>query len=232
MKGTFYSVGVGPGDPEDMTLKAVRTLQRCPVVAAPRTRGQNSLALSIAQKAVDLSDKEILHLDFLMSRDERAVSARHDELAALVIAKLDAGSDVAMLSLGDASVFASCGYLQSRIRQAGFDAVTVAGLPSFCACAARLGISLTAARLPLRIIPGDYPGLERELAAEGSKVVMKQGKDGRRLRRALERLGLLHRAMAVENCGLPGEAVYTNIEEIGGGYFTTVVIPAQEGEQT
>ena len=69
-KGVFYSVGVGPGDPELITLKAVRTLERCPVVAAPQTKNGEMLALSIAQQAVSLEGKTVVPLHFTMSRDK------------------------------------------------------------------------------------------------------------------------------------------------------------------
>ena len=69
-RGTFYAVGVGPGDPELMTRKAVRVLEDCPVLAVPRTPAGDSLALEIAQAGADLTDKEIHFIDFAMSRDE------------------------------------------------------------------------------------------------------------------------------------------------------------------
>ena len=67
--GTFYGVGVGPGDPELLTLKALRTLEHCPVIAAPRTRSGEMLALDIVRQAISLEGKTILPLDFTMSRD-------------------------------------------------------------------------------------------------------------------------------------------------------------------
>ena len=68
-KGIFYGVGVGPGDPELLTLKAVRLLERCPVIAAPRTKGGGMLALEIASGAADLGGKTVIPLDFSMERD-------------------------------------------------------------------------------------------------------------------------------------------------------------------
>ena len=76
-KGVFYSVGVGPGDPELITLKAVRTLERCPVVAAPQTKNGEMLALSIARQAVSLEGKTVVPLHFTMSRDKAQQHAAH-----------------------------------------------------------------------------------------------------------------------------------------------------------
>lgn len=184
-----------------MTLKAVRTLKECPVIAAPRTEKRKSVALEIAGSVVDLNEKEILYLDFLMGRDQKAAEARHRALAELAAEKLDEGKNVAMLSLGDASVYATYGYLQRLLRAQGYETETIAGVPSFCACAAKLGVSLTSARLPLRIIPGGYPGIETELGAEGTKVIMKQGKGLDRVKAALKKCGLLEKARIVETAG-------------------------------
>ena len=98
--GTFYGVSVGPGDPELMTLQAVRRLENCPVIAAPQTPKGGMLALDIAKGAVELSGKTILPLRFAMSLDPAVQKAAHIEAARAVKEYLDAGQDVAMLNLG------------------------------------------------------------------------------------------------------------------------------------
>ena len=110
--GVLYGVSAGPGDPELMTLKAVRCLGKCPVIAAPQTAGGRMLALDIARGAVGLDGKTILPLRFAMSRDPEMLRASHEEAALAVKEHLDAGQDVAMLNLGDVSVYATFGYLQ------------------------------------------------------------------------------------------------------------------------
>ncbi len=229
MKGIFYGVSVGPGDPEFMTLKAVRVLEQCPVVAAPRTEQDRSVALEIAAQTVDLSAKDIIYLDFLMSRDKQAVAERHRELAGMITAKLNAGQSVAMVNLGDASVYATYSYIHKLVREAGYVTETVAGVTSFSACAARLGISLTEPRLPLHIIPGDYPQLEEELLRDGTKVVMKQGKGLERVKEALKTTGQYQRAALVENCGMANESVYRKLDEAEDcGYFSTIIVGGEE----
>ena len=84
-KGVFYGVGIGPGDPELLTLKAVRILEGCEVIAAPRTKGEATLALEIAGKAVDLSGKEILPLEFTMDRDPEVRMAAYRAAAEQLI---------------------------------------------------------------------------------------------------------------------------------------------------
>lgn len=224
MKGKFYGVSVGPGDPEYMTLKAVRALERCPVVVAPRTDSRNNVALDIARAAADLTNKELLYVDIIMCRDRAKVEACYDGIAARVTERLDRGQDVAMLCLGDASLYASQSNIRRRVAAAGYETETVAGVTSFCACAARLGVSLTSPRLPLRILPGDYPELAAELAAPGTCVIMKSGRELAGVKRLIRNAGLHDRARMVVNCGMPDEAVYHDIELAQGGYFSTILI--------
>ena len=106
-KGVFYGVGIGPGDPELLTLKAVRVLESCHVIAAPKTKSEQMLALDIASAAVDLSDKEIVPLFFTMERDKERQRAAHLEAADRLESYLANGQDVAMLNLGDVSIYAT-----------------------------------------------------------------------------------------------------------------------------
>ena len=217
-KGVFYSVGVGPGDPELITLKAVRTLERCPVVAAPQTKNGEMLALSIAQQAVSLEGKTVVPLHFTMSRDKAQQHAAHLAAAQALRPHLDAGRDVAMLNLGDVSIYAPAAYL----------ADILAGVTSFCAVAARLNTSLTGIDTPLHIVPGGCGALEECLAQPGAKVLMKSGRQLPGVLAALERRGLLERSALVSNCGLPGEQVYADLSafprEQDAGYFATIIV--------
>ena len=106
LKGTFYGVSIGPGDPELMTLQAVRLIRQCPVLAAPQTASGQMLALDIARSALGeaLDGKTIVPLYFAMSRDPAALAASHEKAAVAVRQYLDAGQDVAMLNIGDVSV--------------------------------------------------------------------------------------------------------------------------------
>ena len=215
-KGVFYSVGVGPGDPELITLKAVRTLERCPVVAAPQTKNGEMLALSIAQQAVSLEGKTVVPLHFTMSRDKAQQHAAHLAAAQARRPHLDAGRDVAMLYLAD--ILAADGY-ETRM---------VPGVTSFCAVAARLNTSLTGIDTPLHIVPGGCGALEECLAQPGAKVLMKSGRQLPGVLAALERRGLLERSALVSNCGLPGEQVYADLSvfprEQDAGYFATIIV--------
>jgi len=138
LKGTFYGVSVGPGNPELMTLQAVRLIRQCPVLAAPQTASGQMLALDIARSALGeaLDGKTIVPLYFAMSRDPAALAASHEKAAAAVRQYLDAGQDVAMLNIGDVSIYATFGYLQEILQAGGYATAMAAGVPSFCAAAA------------------------------------------------------------------------------------------------
>lgn len=226
-KGTLYGVSVGPGDPELMTLKAVRCIEQCPVLAAPQTAASRMLALDIAKGAVDVSGKIILPLHFAMSRDSEVLKASHAAAADAVRAHLDAGRDVALLNLGDVSIYATYGYLEEILTAQGYAAVRIAGVPSFCAAAARLGQSLTGGmEQPLTIAPGRHA--EQVLAAPGAKVLMKTGRRLPKTLDALRERGLLANSAMVCNCGLPDEAVFPALTDYDpaqdAGYFATILV--------
>lgn len=226
-KGTLYGVSVGPGDPELMTMKAVRCIEQCPVLAAPQTAAGRMLALDIAKGAVDVSGKIILPLHFAMSRDSEVLKASHAAAADAVRAHLDAGRDVALLNLGDVSIYATYGYLEEILTAQGYAAVRIAGVPSFCAAAARLGQSLTGGmEQPLTIAPGRH--VEQVLAAPGAKVLMKTGRRLPKTLDALRERGLLANSAMVCNCGLPDEAVFPALTDYDpaqdAGYFATILV--------
>ncbi len=229
-QGIFYGVGVGPGDPELLTVKALRTIERCPVIAAPETRGEKTLALDIARQAVNLEGKTILPLQFLMTRDKQALDQSHRQQAQKIIAYLEQGVDVAMLNLGDVSIYSTFSYILEIVKEEGFQAQIVPGVPSFCAVGALLQQSLTEMSLPLHIIPAGHPGLAQSLALPGGKVLMKTGKALPEVRRALRKQGLYERASLVQNCGLPDQKICRSLDEAedGAGYFTTIVVRGGE----
>ncbi len=216
---------MGPGDPELMTLQAVRILKHCPVIAVPQTGSGGTVALDIASQAVNLNDKELIMLPFLMVRDRRKLDDSHWQLAGLLRSALDQGQDVAMLSLGDASVYSSFSYMAELLEPEGYPIVVSAGVTSFCASAAALGVSLTKMNQPVHIIPaGADDG--QALTLSGTKVLMKAGKSLPQLIWRLKESNQLENAMLVQNCGLPDQKILKTIPEDFDtpGYFTTVIV--------
>lgn len=224
-QGVFYAVSVGPGDPELLTRQACRVLEACDVIAAPRTKAGRMLALDIAGGAVDMRGKTILPLDFTMAHDAAVREESYRTAAAAIKAELSVGRDVAMVNLGDVSVYATAYYILERIRADGFETVMCPGVTSFCAVAARLGRSLTRMEEPpLHILPGSAE-LDSALALPGTKVLMKSGRAIRETVDALERHGLAARAGMVADCGLETEQVYTDLRQLPEeiSYFATIV---------
>ena len=224
-RGIFYAVGVGPGDPELMTRKACAVLERCRVIAAPQTASGQMLALSIARQAVELSKKTILPLTFTMQRDEAAREASYRAAAQKIEESLSHGEDVAMVNLGDVSIYATAYYVLHFIRVDGYEVEMVPGVASFSAVAARLNESLTEMDRPLHILPG-HCDLDEALSLPGTKVLMKSGRGIHEAVQALERRGLIDRAALVADCGLPTEQVYTDLRELPDGlsYFATIIV--------
>lgn len=225
MTGTFYGVSVGPGDPELLTLQAVRLLRQCPVLAAPQTASGQMLALG-----AELDGKTILPLQFAMSRDAAVLRASHETAASAVRPFLDAGQDVAMLNLGDVSIYATFGYLQEILQAQGYATAMAAGVPSFCAAAARLNQPLTGGMdAPLTIAPGSRA--DEVLDAPGTKVLMKTGRQLPALLDTLDAHGALSRSALVCSCGLPDEMIFPDLSTARppqdgskAGYFATVLV--------
>lgn len=230
-KGVLYGVGVGPGDPGLMTLKAVETIRKCPVVASPRTRNGGMVAYDIAAGATEMSGKTVLPLDFAMSHDARERAASHRAAADLLRRELDAGRSVAMLNLGDVSIYASYRYLADILGPEGYRLEMIPGVTSFSAAAAVLGTTLTDMNAPLHIIPEGVGLSDEMLTGEGSKVIMKSGRQLPRLVAQLAGLGLLSDAMMVQNCGMANEKVFPSLEgvEFSDDYFTVVIVRERQG---
>lgn len=122
IKGVLYGVGTGPGDPELLTIKAVRTIESCPVIAAPQTADGAMVALDIVRGAVDLTGKTVIPVRFSMTRDAERRAAEHALLVRELVAHLDAVRDVALLNLGDPSIYATFQRIAPDVRARGFEA--------------------------------------------------------------------------------------------------------------
>lgn len=224
VNGKLYGVGVGPGDPELLTLKAARVIEACAVIAAPDTGGREQLALQIAAQHV--RDKELLLCELPMTRDARVLEQCRQRAADLLCGRLERGEDVAFLTLGDPSVYATYSYLHRMVAARGYAVEIVPGVPSFCAAAAALGEPLCENEQPLHILPASYTGLPDALRADGTKVLMKLGKRRADTLALLERMDLLKQSAVVERCTMPDEQITRALSasDEGDGYFAVVVV--------
>lgn len=222
MKGKVFCVGVGPGDPELLTLKAVRLIRENDVIAVPGRSAEGSVAYRIASAAVpEISGKELVPLFMPMTEDRRVLKEAHWNCAETLKSYLAAGKDVVYLTLGDPTVYCTFAYLQPLIEKEGFAVEYVSGVPSFCAAAARLGVPLAEGNEPLHVIPS--PCEEIGPGLSGTCVLMKSGSRMAEAKKALVRSG--RDVLAVENCTMENERIFRGAEEIpdGSGYFTVVI---------
>ena len=198
--------------------------------AAALLREKNPDAAILTTPWDELDGKTILPLQFAMSRDAAVLRASHETAASAVRPFLDAGQDVAMLNLGDVSIYATFGYLQEILQAQGYATAMAAGVPSFCAAAARLNQPLTGGMdAPLTITPGSRA--DEVLDAPGTKVLMKTGRQLPALLDTLDTHGALSRSALVCSCGLPDETIFTDLSTARplqdgskAGYFATVLV--------
>ena len=223
MKGIFYGIGIGPGDPEHITLKAVRMMKEVDVIAAPGTDVKETLAYRIAVQAVpEIEQKEMLPIDMPMTMDKELLLKAHKSGAETIEKVLAEGKSVGFITLGDTTVYSTFSYLEKIVKNHGFETVYISGITSFCAAAASLGIPLTEWQEPLHVIPAVHQ-LDDKLALDGGYVLMKSGRQMPRVKEILKASG--RKVNMVENCGLPNENKYYSVEEIpdGAGYFSLII---------
>ena len=228
MPGILYGVGVGPGDPELMTLKAVRLIQEADVVALPGRVPRETLAYQIAAQAVpELAEKELAAVYMPMIRDREALARNHMEGACTLEAYLSQGKNVVFLTLGDPTIYSTFTYLQSIVADHGYPTALVNGVPSFCAAAARLNLPLAEWDEPLHQLTAVHC-LDSTLSAPGNYVLMKLGKMMPQIKEILAQSG--RSAAMVENCGMEEERVCRTVEEIPGsaGYFSLIIAKEQK----
>ena len=223
MKGKAYGVGVGPGDPELMTLKAVRLIRENEVIAVPGKNARESVAYKIALGAVpEIADKTIVPVYMPMVRDREKLAQEHQRGAKLLEEYLDQGKNVVYLTLGDSTVYCTFSYLQHILEDDGYEVELVSGITSFCAAAARLNISLTEWNEPLHVIPASHK-TDHPLDQHGTYVLMKSASRMKEVKELLIASG--RQVGCVENCGMENEKVYHSAEEIpdDAGYFSLVI---------
>ena len=207
MSGTLYGVGLGPGDPELITLKAARLIENATTIAYPTLAGGDSFARSIAKGLIADGVREI-RMDVPMSTERQPAQDAYDTGAAEIAAVLDAGEDVVCLCEGDPFFYGSFMYLFARL-SGRFETQIIPGVTSVTACAARAAMPLAARNERLTILPGPLPEDELRLRIDGAEsvVIMKVGRHLPKIRAVIEDLGLTDQAMYVERATLPEEVV-------------------------
>ena len=231
VSGCLYSIGVGPGDPELMTLKAVHTISKCPVLVLPAESRQKCVAYQIARHILpEIDEKEAVCLVMPMTKDKEKLERNHEEGAVKVAQILEEGRDAAFLTIGDPTVYATSMYIHQRVAQMGYQTQIISGVPSFCAAAAKLGVSLGEKQEQIHVIPASYD-IEMAMQLSGTKILMKAGKKMPFVKQCVKK----HQGWAamVENCGMPDEHVWINPDNMPDqpGYYTLVIAKDGRGEE-
>ncbi len=224
MQGILYGVGVGPGDPELLTLKAVRIIKECDIIAIPTADKETCTAYNIVKQALpDIDGKEVLSIVMPMTKDKEKLEESHRNGAEIIEEYLQKGLKVAFLTLGDPTVYSTYIYVHKLIIKDGYTTEIINGIPSFCAVAARLKEGLVENSEQLHIIPSSY-SIQNALNLPGTKVLMKAGKKLGEVKEQLRASGVS--AAMVENCGMEEEKVYGTLEDIPeeAGYYSLIIV--------
>lgn len=223
MKGTAFGVGVGPGDPELMTTKAIRIIRENDVIAVAGKEAIEAVAYRIAAAVVpEIADKELVPVYMPMIRDRELIGEEHRKGAALLEKYLDEGRNVVYITLGDPSIYCTFSYLMEIMIKDGYDVQLVPGITSFCAAAARLNVPLAEWDEPLHIVPAVHNTDDR-LQLSGNYVLMKSASHIPEVKQLLRESG--RDVSAVENCSMENERIYRSVDEIpdDAGYFSLIV---------
>ena len=234
MAGTLFGLGVGPGEPELMSLKAERKIRECDVIVFPNKDREKCMAYGIAENLLDTlvaekHSKKCVFLDFPMTKDASAVLAAKKAAADTICGYLEQNLDVAFLTVGDPAVYSTFMHISAFVEQKGFKMEVVSGVTSFCAAAAKLGISLAEPDESIHIIPGSY-SMEKAFDLEGTLIFMKSGSRLAELKQFLLKQknenNIDFEFYAVSNCGLENEKICRDLAlfEPDSGYMTVVIV--------
>lgn len=226
MSGTLYGLGVGPGDPELITLKALRLLQASPVVAYPAPEHGDSLARAIVAGHLPGGQTEVaIRMPMLVERFP--AQEVYDRAAAELGDHLAAGRDVAVLCEGDPFFYGSFMYLFGRMAER-FPVQVVPGVSSLTACAAALGAPLAARNDVLTVVPAPLPAdlLRERLAQTDAAAIMKLGRHFAKVRGVLEELGLAGRSRYVERATMANQRLLPldQVDAESVPYFSMVLV--------
>ena len=226
MSGILYGLGVGPGDPELVTVKAARILAHVPVVAYPQASDGDSMARAIAARFVPEGTEE-LPFAMPMRTDRAPGRVAYDKAARTISARLDKGLDVAVLCEGDPFFYGSFMYLHERLHDS-YRVVVVPGVSSLTAAAAALGRPLAARNDVLVVIPApvDVARLRTEIAAAEAIAILKVGRHFDKVRAVLRELQLIDRAVLVCAASREAESVVAlaSVPDGDQPYFSIILV--------
>jgi len=229
MNGVLYGVGVGPGDPELITLKSLRLIKSTEVIAYPKLKGSKSFARNIIEEFIDLPKFEIA-IEIPMTVNRLPAQRAYDAAAQEISSHLNMGKNVVFLCEGDPFFYGSFMYLHSRLYKKYLVEI-VPGVSSMTACAAMAKKPLAARNEVLTVLPGPLSKkeLERRLADNNSSAIMKVGRHIKKIKNIIDSLGLMDSSLYIERASLKEQKVLKLIDapEVAP-YFSMVLVNKEE----
>lgn len=207
MSGIFYGIGVGPGDPELLTVKAINAIKAADVLIAPKTeKKEGSVALSIAKPYLR-SDIEIVYQVFPMVKNFADSTDAWEANKKEILSLLEQGKNVAFLTLGDPMFYSTYIYVYRLLRDEDVKIVTIPGIPAFCAIGSQAGIPIVEGNDVLSIIPATASPekIEKAIANCDNAVLMKVYKNFPEIADVLDKHDMAKNAVMLSRCGLPDE---------------------------
>jgi len=219
--GTFYGVGVGPGDPELLTLKAQRVLRQVPVLCVPKSRDEGeSYALQIVSHLMERPRQHLIELLFPMTKDRARLEVHWNEALAQIIVPLREGRDVAFVTEGDPSIYSTFQHLYRLLKERFPEIPTeiVPGISAINGSAAAAGVPLVDGAERLAVLPATYEGdkLDEVLKQFDAVVLMKVHRVMDRVLDHLERLDLIDKAVFVSRCGSLNQRIVRDVGSLRG----------------
>lgn len=236
--GVFYTIGVGPGDPELMSVKAARLIGQAPTVAFFAKKGQRGHAYSIAQTYI-APDAELMRFDypctteisFSSAQYQDAMRGLYDDAAGRIAARLSGGRDVALLCEGDPFFYGSSMYVFDRLCAAGHRVEIVPGITGMSGCWARARVPMLHGDEVMSVLPGTLPAddLARRLSGCDAAVIMKLGGNLPAVSTALRASGRADHAVYVEYGTMPSERImpFPALTQEKAPYFSMVLVPGR-----
>lgn len=228
MAGKFVGIGVGPGDPELLTVKAIKAIEAADTLVCPEARnGKGSFAFEIAESYIP-KETEILTLEFPMVHDHDVMKAAWKENARIISERVKKGEVVAFLTLGDPTVYSTYMYLLPFLDQS-VAVETIPGITSFCAVAANQNLPLALWEETFGIVPLKHGCETAEIALDhyDNVVIMKPSHDSEKLAEVLESKNLQDKFVMISKCSTDVQNVTTDIEVLKRGevpYLSTMIV--------
>jgi precorrin-2/cobalt-factor-2 C20-methyltransferase len=228
-KGRLYGIGIGPGDPELLTLKALRLLQAAPVVAYQSATDKESIARKIIAPYLTGNQIEVLYHLPRALEPEKAQSI-YDQEVAPIAAHLEAGRDVVVVCEGDPFFYGSFMYVFTRLSEK-YETEVVPGVSSLMACPVALGVPFTYYNDILTVLPAPLPAEEliSQLLTTDAAAIMKLGRHFTKVRDILHQLGLASRALYIERATMAQQRIVPldEVDPADVPYFAMIIIPSK-----